>query len=382
LDNLRLAMQTCHARGDFENALRLVGGLWWYLWQCGHLREGLHWLEPAIGQPDVQTAARIAGLRAAAMLHGAVGDHEQATAYAREMHDLSRATGNDAQLSRAETLLGLECLRHGDLAGTRPHFEAAVAAARASADDVMVAHSLVNLGHVAAVDQGAAAAEELFREGLAQFEVNGDRWGVAYASNYLAGLARASGDFTAAIEMSGRAVGLLDELGDRFYLIFAVEDLARAAAGGHRPEVAARLLGAAEAVRRATGAMLSPGAREEYDATVGQLEGALGTDAFRRAWSEGATESMEALLAEVLAAPTPAPAHDAAALGGPGGALTRRERQVTRLLAAGRSNREIAAELVIAVGTAGIHVEHILRKLDLRSRHQVADWARERGLTL
>jgi len=52
---------------------------------------------------------------------------------------------------------------------------------------------------------------------------------------------------------------------------------------------------------------------------------------------------------------------------------------VARLLAAGLTNKEIAAELVIAVGTAGIHTERVLRKLDLRSRHQVADWGRAQG---
>lgn len=50
----------------------------------------------------------------------------------------------------------------------------------------------------------------------------------------------------------------------------------------------------------------------------------------------------------------------------------------------GRSytNRQIAQDLVVTVGTAGIHVEHILRKLDLQSRHQVADWARAHGLVM
>lgn len=169
----------------------------------------------------------------------------------------------EAQLSRPETLLGLERLRDGDIGGARPHFVAARAAARAAADEVLVAHSLVNLAHVAAVDRGAAEAEDLIWEGLAQFEANGDRWGVAYASNYMGRLARARGDVAAAIEGSGRAAGLLDELGDRYYLISAVEDLGRAVAAGRRPKTAVRLLGAADAVRRATGARLASGARGE-----------------------------------------------------------------------------------------------------------------------
>jgi DNA-binding CsgD family transcriptional regulator len=60
--------------------------------------------------------------------------------------------------------------------------------------------------------------------------------------------------------------------------------------------------------------------------------------------------------------------------------LTARELEVARLIGLGRTNREIADELVITVGTTGIHVEHILHKLDMRSRHQVATWARGCGL--
>ncbi len=48
--------------------------------------------------------------------------------------------------------------------------------------------------------------------------------------------------------------------------------------------------------------------------------------------------------------------------------LTRRERQVLELLAAGASNREIAAELYISPLTAGTHIKHLFRKLGVSSR--------------
>jgi DNA-binding NarL/FixJ family response regulator len=48
--------------------------------------------------------------------------------------------------------------------------------------------------------------------------------------------------------------------------------------------------------------------------------------------------------------------------------LTVRDREVARLLAAGRSNREIADALVITEGTAEVHVKHISSKLGFRSR--------------
>jgi DNA-binding NarL/FixJ family response regulator len=60
--------------------------------------------------------------------------------------------------------------------------------------------------------------------------------------------------------------------------------------------------------------------------------------------------------------------------------LTQRETEVVRLLAAGKTNRQIAEQLVIALPTANRHVANILNKLCLRSRSQVAVWAVEHGM--
>jgi hypothetical protein len=54
---------------------------------------------------------------------------------------------------------------------------------------------------------------------------------------------------------------------------------------------------------------------------------------------------------------------------------------VASLLAAGRSNRDIAQLLVISEGTVEVHVKHILSKLGVKSRGQVAAWANEHGLS-
>jgi DNA-binding NarL/FixJ family response regulator len=60
--------------------------------------------------------------------------------------------------------------------------------------------------------------------------------------------------------------------------------------------------------------------------------------------------------------------------------LTRREREVLDLIAKGYSNKEIAAELVIALHTVKHHVHHILEKLKLQHRNEVAKLAAEKGL--
>jgi DNA-binding CsgD family transcriptional regulator len=60
--------------------------------------------------------------------------------------------------------------------------------------------------------------------------------------------------------------------------------------------------------------------------------------------------------------------------------LTEREREVAALIADGRSNPEIAAELVVSVRTVESHVSSILATLGFGSRAQIAAWAAERGL--
>lgn len=76
--------------------------------------------------------------------------------------------------------------------------------------------------------------------------------------------------------------------------------------------------------------------------------------------------SVAGLLAQALAAPPAAPeAVD----------LTEREREILVLLAAGRSNKEIARVLGISDATVKVHIKHVLRKLNLKSRLEAAVWA-------
>ncbi len=65
--------------------------------------------------------------------------------------------------------------------------------------------------------------------------------------------------------------------------------------------------------------------------------------------------------------------------GGGAGPLTTREREVAELVALGRSNREIADQLVLSDRTVGNHVQHILTKLGFGNRSQIAAWVTARG---
>ena len=115
-----------------------------------------------------------------------------------------------------------------------------------------------------------------------------------------------------------------------------------------------------------------------------QARQALGEQAFQAAYHRGLQLPAEDALAYALQQPAgkppkqpPAPTVPAApglTAPEPPAPLTSRELQVARLVAGGRSNKDIAARLVISQRTAEGHVEHILTKLGFTSRAQVAAW--------
>lgn len=91
----------------------------------------------------------------------------------------------------------------------------------------------------------------------------------------------------------------------------------------------------------------------------------------------------EAFEYALAAAPPNGPKSEAPAKSGTGrrtGLLAPREREVAVLGAEGKTNREIAAHLSIGEGTVESHAQHILNKLGVNTRAQIAAWVAARGL--
>ncbi len=92
-----------------------------------------------------------------------------------------------------------------------------------------------------------------------------------------------------------------------------------------------------------------------------------GADAFGNA--EQALRAIEAFLAEVA----PLPSHGSTL-------ISPREVEVLRLITAGRSNQQIADELVLSINTIARHVANILAKTGAANRTEAAAYARDKGL--
>jgi DNA-binding NarL/FixJ family response regulator len=155
------------------------------------------------------------------------------------------------------------------------------------------------------------------------------------------------------------------------------------AAGCDEAERAARLFGAAAARRAEVGEALALPERAVYERAAEAARAALGETAFAAAWAAGRAAPEEQALAEVegvLAAAEDGAWRAAAADPADRTALSRREREVLRLLVAGQSDRAIGAALFISHRTVEFHVSRILAKLGVSNRSGAVAAALAAGL--
>jgi non-specific serine/threonine protein kinase len=169
------------------------------------------------------------------------------------------------------------------------------------------------------------------------------------------------------------------QVGDKRVIAERLEELGWVACAEAQARSAVRLFGAAEVLRETIGAPMPPANRAAYDRSVATARSFLGGQALADEWQQGRTLPLDEAIAEALA--LDALSQSAPDVAEPPGRLTARERQVASLVARGLSNREIGETLVVSVRTAESHITHLLNKLGLRSRAQLAVWAVEHGLS-
>ena len=139
--------------------------------------------------------------------------------------------------------------------------------------------------------------------------------------------------------------------------------------GRRDPATALRVAAAASAIRARVGGEFAPFYRARLERVRATAEAALGGNA-ERLWAEGARLGVDDAVALAFGSARPRPAS-------PTG-LSARELEVAGLVAAGLSNKAIAARLHLSVRTVESHVRHVLAKVGLDNRTQLATWARER----
>ena len=338
LPNLRRAFEIAQESGDAEvptAALRIAASLDRYAYLHGHYHEVRQWMDAAVAScPDAPAALRAKALLGSGRLAllqcdyaPAVGRLEAALRLYRELDDprgiasglqvlgsVNREQGRYARSIElhAESLAVAETAgdrwgvasAHGYLAFAswlqrdfgRAEEEAGTALTmfRDLGDVEGTAWSLISLGTVARYQGDAERASALLAESLSLSEGIGFREGIAWSVEQLGLLAAVDGD-PAAISLLRRSLELHNELRDRWRVSSVLEDLAAITLAQENAAGAARLLGAAEAIRNAIGTVIAPCERLQHNQTTKTVQAVLGDVWFDAAMQQGAAATIDEL---------------------------------------------------------------------------------------
>ena len=383
-----------------------------------------------------QAVADLAGQANALNTLGLVARSQEDYARARTLHteSLTLRRSLDDQWGIANALLNLGVVAWNQAAYEDAHhnFAESLDLARRLGDRWSSAVALDHLGLVLRSQEKPAQARVFLEESLTIRRTLGDRWGIATALQHLAGVVQALGDLTGARAFLDESLALYRELDDTSSAALVLRDLALLAAdeakyaeaqarlsealavwqgtgtaagialglecaawiAGRQGRLwrAARLWGAAEALREARAVPLPPVTRAAYAQAVAAMRAQAAAAAWAAAWEAGRELDPPSAVAEALAggpdqaeetpgAPPPPGSvlPGAGAPGNPAG-LTEREVTVLRLVAQGLTNGQIARELALSPHTINVHLRTIYSKLDVPSRAAATRFAMEHKL--
>jgi predicted ATPase/DNA-binding CsgD family transcriptional regulator len=366
---------------DASAGLRLATDLWPYWVVRGNYRIGRRRIAAFLATAQESGSARSLAFFAAGFLAQAYSDHEGAQTDFDEAYRLSEEI--DAPRARAYALLGLGLirLRGDDLSGATEAFFASRETMLEVADDPAGrALGLYFLATALAVQGQLSKARSFADEALEALDVSNDSL-VHGVLNTLVGILEwLRGDLDSAEARLREAVRIEARLGHHWGLASSFDALAWVAVSSGRLERAALLLGGVASVWQEVGIEPAPYWRDHHDSCEAAARTGLGEARYHAVRQEGLTLDEDQIVAIVLEGELPSVPRAASSVGAEAVELTDRELEVARLVASGLTNEAIAAQLFVTRATVKTHVSHILRKLTLESRVQLAGWVAAHGL--
>jgi non-specific serine/threonine protein kinase len=303
-------------------------------------------------------------------------EYERGKALIEEGIAISRVTGRVWWAAWNMHHLGASAREHAELELAASTLEEGEAILTQLGETHAHSHLIAFLGAVLCDAGELDHGQQLIEQSLAASRAIDCDDGAAVALQFLAGVMRLRGDPDSATSYA--IEGLLlqhrqtyDALGAR--LAGCVELLGGLACMQGQVERAARLFGAAAAVRNNSGVPMPRISQAACERDLATARGQLGSRRFDAAWAAGT----EMTVGELVEYASDASNDGLQVRDSSADLLSQREREVVALLARGYTNRQIAEELVISARTADGHVAHIFAKLGLSTRAQAAVWAVE-----
>jgi tetratricopeptide (TPR) repeat protein len=305
-DNLRSALGRMLERGEAGRAARLAWDVWIFFAQRGHASEGRSWMERALGSGgDLEAADRARALCVISALLFAGGEAARTSEFAGKAVEQARRGGEAEVLAFSTILRGLAATYLGDLDAAEEILSGALRLCRERDNPWGMAHALIGLAQVALIRGGFGRAMRLLDEGESLARERGDAFTLAVNLNTQATIAQLRGDDSRTADLLRESVALLAALRNTWSLLYGVLGLAGVAGRQGSPQRAARLFGAAEALREKTGAAPAfPATQALYERDLASVRARLGSEAFGAAWAEGRAMGPEEAAAEAIAGST------------------------------------------------------------------------------
>ena len=386
--DLDLTMHWAGENGDTDLGLHVSSALWrWWLFS-GRLAVGRDWLGKfltTVGDRADEVTGR--AYCAAAVLAAENGDYAEAVRQAELAMAIFDPLGLRTRMTLAATVIGSANRYLGNHQGARQGFERAMELRAELGDRRGMSVAINNLALLELDDGNTDRAQRLFEQALAIKREFGERRSIAVGLANLADVLIRTGQWDAAetvlTEGAGLAAGHPQLIGTiacnqgalaahRQDWALATERFEAAIAasqtGGHPHDVIEAMTGLGR-VHAQAGDQL---------AAVAQLRAAraLATEI----GNPQLLSAAEAALAEITGDSAAAPGDTQPSQQPLPENLTSRQAEVLALLAAGLSNKQIAAELYLSTATVERHLATIYRNLGLGGRVEAARFAMENGL--
>lgn len=293
-DNMRAVLRSAMQLGDPTLELRLASRLTRFWEYHAHLTEGQRWLEEALSRAvGAAPELRADGLEGAAILALAQGELKRATAQMEECVQIRRGLDDPSRLGSSVRYLAIVRLDRGDTAAARELLDESLALQKEAGNEGELATVLSNIGILAIHDEQWDYAADLYQQSLELFARSGDALGMARAMLNLSDVRLHTRDLDEARDLLEQSVKMFEQLGMRWDIAYVIENLGGVAAYDGRPDLAARLIGAADRAREELGTPLPEGEKVAYNRYVAAAKDALGPEAFAAAWAEGRALTLE-----------------------------------------------------------------------------------------
>ena len=371
IDNLRAVLHQCVVHDDLARGLDIAASMRYY-WITHGTTELVRWLDQLLPatEPSPHTLVRAYYLRG--WLSMLQGDPAAGRPWVARAVATARDAGGRTLLSELLSMSATTATVAGDPVAARQYLDEAEAMST-GIDDFPATIELLLSQSIHAIFVGdLETAKTLSLEGVTLSRGADDLYQLENMYRNLGVVGMMSGELQTANAWFGEALQVARRVDNRLGQYYGLAAAGWYAANIGRWRGAAQLLGAAEALCTQTGSALGGPTIPAVAAAKQSAMDALGAGAFAVEFETGEHLNREVALRLALGEAAPIDTADA---GHPAaGPLAKRELEVARLVAEGLGNRQIGVRLFISEATVASHIRHIMDKLGVNSRAQIAAW--------